>query len=190
MRADPSSMPDLGDRGPPVALTVARQRRKPHVWRALGFGVLAWVLIGSAVVKHGGALALGAGLLFAAGSVAEIRVAFRKPVTFTFDGYGIVVARGRRSIPWSQVVAIHLARYQNNYGEEHNLIFKLRPGASGLPRKFITTNATNPNEVEVPLDDLSEDRHRIVSAIETASGLRVQAVREGPFRLRSYPDRS
>ncbi|MGO9971925.1 MAG: hypothetical protein ACLP01_03660 [Solirubrobacteraceae bacterium] len=64
---------------------------------------------------------------------------------------------------------------------------RLEPGVSGLPRRFITTNATNPDEVELGLDGVSSTWQEVVHVVEMASGLSVIAHRGGPFGLRSRP---
>jgi hypothetical protein len=52
---------------------------------------------------------------------------------------------------------------------------------------FIATNATNPREIELDLDHLSEPWQDIVCFVEAAAGRDIPVVRNGPFRLTSRP---
>jgi hypothetical protein len=165
---------------------VARPSRKFWVGMTAGCAVAAWVLIGGVVMSHAGAFSLVLGILALAGCVASLRTAIRLPVRFSIDQHGLVVGAGKRFVPWDEVDEIRIAHHQTAYEEEHNLILKLKP-RTGMRRKFITTNATNPSEVEVGLDHISLPWQQVVSEVEAASGMKVHAVREGVFRLRSQP---
>jgi len=166
---------------------VVRASRRRWVWMALGSGLAAFVLVGNVIDGRYGTFALVVGLLAVAGCFWSGRIAITRPVAFTIDERGIVVGSGKRFVPWSQIQEIRVAHHQGSYGEEHNLILKLKPGVTGLPRRFITTNATNPDEVELGLGGVSSTWQEVVQGVESASGLSVIAHREGPVRLRSHP---
>jgi hypothetical protein len=162
---------------------VARPKRKHWIGMSLGLALVAWVLIGRAVLDHAGALSLVLGILAAVGFIASARVAIQLPVAFSVDERGFVLGRGKRFVPWHDVEEIRIARYQN----EHNLILRIKPSARQGPRRFMTTNRTNPAQVEVNLDHISLDWRQVVANVEAASGMTVEAFKDGPFRLRSKP---
>lgn len=154
---------------------------------AVGCGVVACVLIERGVQQHANAAYLVLGVLAAAGCAASARAAINPPVRFSMNERGLVLARGRRFVPWGDVEEIRVAHHQTEYEEEHNLVLKLKPAAEPLPHKFITTNATNPDEVELRLNHVSASWNQVVSDVQALSGIKVQAVRDGAFRLRSRP---
>lgn len=162
---------------------VARPKRKYWVGMSLGLALVAWVLIGRAVLDHAGALSLVLGILAAVGFIGSAREAILLPVTFAVDERGFVLGRGKRFVPWHDVEEIRIVRYQN----EHNLILRIKPSARTGPRRFITTKGTNPAEVEVNLDHISLDWRQVAANVEAASGMTVQAFQDGAFRLRSKP---
>jgi hypothetical protein len=74
-----------------------------------------------------------------------------------------------------------------HHHEDHYLALKLKPATVSGPRKFITTNKANPDEVEVKLDHLSLGWRELVMRVESASGPQARSVSDGPFRLGSTP---
>jgi hypothetical protein len=96
---------------------------------------------------------------------------------------GFTLGDGRRFMPWQDIEHIRLA----HHCDEHNLILKLAPGTSPQHQKFITTNATNPHELDIALDHAATPWREIVNAVEAASGRTIATVTEGPVRLRNRP---
>ena len=89
---------------------VARPRRKYWIGVSLGLALVAWVLIGGAVLGHAGVLSLVLGILAAVGFIGSAREAIQLPVTFSVDGGGFVLGRGKRFVPWQDVEEIRIAR--------------------------------------------------------------------------------
>lgn len=154
---------------------------------AAGCGLAAWLLIGDAVLRHAGAFSAALGLLAAAGLVASARIAIRRPVRFSIEERGIELGAGKRFVRWEEIDQIQIAHHQGAYGEEHNLVLKLKRGAQPSARKFVTTNATNPDEVELGLDGVEPAWQNVVRDVEAASGMKVLGALEGALRLGSRP---
>jgi hypothetical protein len=76
------------------------------------------------------------------------------------------------------------AYHQTVYTEEHSLVLELRRDPS-LARPFITTNRTNPDQIDVSLDGLSPGWQDIVVGVAAASGRPVSQMRESAFRSTS-----
>lgn len=146
--------------------------------------VLAWMFIGRAVLNHAGVFSLVVGALAAVGALASVRQAVTRPAIFSFDEHGFSASRSKRFVLWDDVAEIRVARYQN----DHNLVLKIKSDRRPGSRAVITTNATNPDEVEVNLDHNSLGWREVLSSVEAASGMTVQAFVDGPLRLRSQPD--
>lgn len=127
---------------------VVRQSRKYWVGMTLFCGLVTWLTIGNVAFKHGGAGYMVVGIIAAAACVSCARTAVKRSVRFSVNEAGFTLGNGRRFVPWQDIEHIRLAYH----GDEHNLILKLAPGTSPQPRKFITTNATNPNELDIALD--------------------------------------
>lgn len=163
--------------------TVVRASRRFCVGAALGCAFIAWIFIGESVLRHTGATSLAIGVFAAAGCVASIWRAIKLPVVFCVDERGLELGQGKRFVRWGDVEDIRISHHQSG----HSLILKLKPTGGAGPRKFITTNATNPDELELGLDHMSLGWQRVVSAVEAASGLTAHAFREQPFGQRSRP---
>jgi hypothetical protein len=170
-----------------LVAVIARASRKHWIAMAAGCGLAAWVFIGSAVLRHAGAFSVALGLLAAAGFIASARIAIRRPLRFSIQERGIELGAGKRLVRWEEIDQIQLAQHQGAYGEERNLVLKLKRGAQPAARKFVTTNATDPDEVELGLDGVEPAWQNVVRDVEAASGMKVLGVREGAFRLGSRP---
>ena len=150
---------------------------------SFALGLLALVFIGRTADGRGGLFAVVIDILLVAGCAWSANVAIRAPAEFSLDERGLTVADGKRFVPWEDVEEIRVSHYQ----AEHYLTLKLKPDTDPCPRKFITTNKTNPHEVEISLDHLAVGWQELVLRVESASGLHVRAFKDGPFRLRSTP---
>ena len=163
--------------------TVVRASRRFLVGTALGCAFIAWIFIGESVLHDAGATSLAIGVFAAAGCVASSWRAIKLPVVFSIHERGLELGRGKRFVRWDDVEDIRISHHNSG----HSLILKLKPTGGAGPRKFITTNATNPDELELGLDHMSLGWQRVVSDVEAASGLKAHAFREQPFGQRSRP---
>ena len=166
-----------------VVNTVVRATRRFWIGAALGCAFVTWIFIGESVLNHAGTISLVLGVFAAAGCFASIYRAITLPVAFSIGEGGLELGRGKRFVPWDDVEEIRVSHRQSG----HSLILRLKSSTGVGPRKFITTNATALDELELGLDHMSLGWQRVVSEVEAASGLHAQAVREGAFGQRTQP---
>ena len=101
----------------------------------------------------------------------SVRLAvMRRPLIVIGDD-GFTDGRSGRMIPWDAVEEIYANTHQGAYGLDHwlRLVLKRRAGQPAK-RRFITTNATNEDEIEVSLDGLAQPREEVIKAVERRFG--------------------
>jgi hypothetical protein len=76
------------------------------------------------------------------------------------------------------VTAIQVGVHQGVFGESHHLVVSVARHGPPPPRRFITTNATNLNQIDIDLDWLSRPWHDVVGLVEEAFGRPVATRRE------------
>jgi hypothetical protein len=150
---------------------------------SFGSGLFAVAAIWRTAEGRGGLISVVITVFLVAGCGASAGLAIRAPAEFSVDERGLTLASGKRFVPWADVDEIRVAHHH----EDHYLALKLKPATVSGPRKFITTNKTNPEEVEVNLNHLSLGWRELVMRVESASGLHAASVSDGPFRLGSTP---
>jgi hypothetical protein len=159
---------------------VAAASRRYWVGATMASAFVAYLGIGNAIEK-GGAGYVILGLIGGGVCFISARTAVRRSVEFSVSEAGFVLGAAKRVVPWDEVAEIHLGVH----GDEHHLIKKLSAGGKPRPRRLISTNATNPSEIDVGLDHLSQNWQELVDSVESASGKPVKTVREGAFRRRT-----
>ncbi len=100
------------------------------------------------------------------------RVLRRGPI-LRLDSQGLTDGLSGRMIPWDAVSVARARTDQGLFNEYHSLVVDLEPGFSSEPRRFITTNANDPDQVEISLDGVSMPWREIVEQVEKVSGRRV-----------------
>lgn len=86
--------------------------------------------------------------------------------------------RSGRVVPWSAVTSIRVGVHKGLFGESHDLVVSLAHDGTGA-RRFITTNATNPREMEIGLDWLSLPWQEVVSCVERRYGRTITTTSTG-----------
>jgi hypothetical protein len=165
---------------------VARAGVKASLGLAAAGFVFAAILINRFASQGGSDLLLALGLLAAAGGLAAVRRAIRRPVEFVASGEGFTLGNDKRFIAWSEVAHIRVSYSQTAYTEEHRLVLKLRDDDPGT-RPLVTTNRTNPDEVEVSLDGLSSSWQDLATSIAAISGRPTAQTRQEAFGVSKRP---
>jgi hypothetical protein len=170
---------------PSRATTSVTASRRYWTGTALALAFGTYLGVGNAIQKGGAGYVIW-GLVFAVLCAICVRMAVRRPVEFSVNERGFVLGAGKRAVPWEDVSEIRLGLHQSAYEEEHHLVLTLKQKTPPTKRRLITTNATNPSEVDVSLDHLSVSWQEIIRSVESVSGKTVGSVREGPFRLGAH----
>jgi hypothetical protein len=140
---------------------------------ALFVGVLTTVGLARAIAAHSTAgiviaLVIG-GIPFAFSASLAVR---RRPA-LVIDDKALTDGRSGRIVPWDTVTAVRVGIERGMFGESHHLVLTLAQSGLPAPRRFITTNATNPSEVDIDLDWLAIPWTEVVSVVEERFGRRV-----------------
>jgi len=108
-------------------------------------------------------------------------LAIRRRPALVIDDHSLTEGRSGRVVPWDMVTAVRVGTERGLFGESHHLVLTLAQSGLPAPRRFITTNATNPNEVDIGLDWLSMPWREVVSLVERGFGRRVITTHERRF---------
>jgi hypothetical protein len=154
--------------------------------RSIGFASLLGAVTVAAAAR--GAAAHSTRALVIALVVGGVPCAFfvawgvRKRPVLVIDDHALTEGRSRRVVPWDSITAIRVGTQQGMFGESHHLVLTLEQGDADPPRRFITTNATNQNELDIGLDWLAMPWKEVVSLVEQHFGRRATLTTERPFR--------
>lgn len=105
----------------------------------------------------------------------------RRGPALVIDESALTDEHSGRVVPWESVTVGRVDVHQGLFNEYHSLVLHLKHD-SEASRPFIMTNATNPDEVTISLDQLSMPWKEVVKLVEQASGRRVVTARSRGFR--------
>lgn len=155
--------------------------RRRSIAAALVLGLFVCLGVARSISAHNtGALVLALAL----GGVPAaffVRWAARRQPALVIADDGLTDGRSGRFVPWSSVTAVRVGIHQGMFGESHHLVVTVAHSGPPPPRRLITTNATNPHEIDLNLDWLSRPWRDVVALIEQAFGP-VAAIHERGFR--------
>jgi hypothetical protein len=154
--------------------------------RSIGFALLLGALTAVGVARSiptdslfGLVISL---VIFGAPAAFFASLAARRRPALVIDSHSLVEGRSGRVVPWDTVTDVRLGIERGLFRESHHLVLTLAQSESPPPRRFITTNATNPNEVDIDLDWLATPWRDVVSIVEQGFGRRVIRTHERPLR--------
>jgi hypothetical protein len=161
---------------PPQELVVMPSRTRATAWAAL-FGVFTALASTQAITSHN-TTELVLALVFFGGPFAffAYRAGRRRPVLM-INAHTLTDGRSGRIVAWNSVIDARVGVQRGLFGEAHHLVLALSNPRS-TPRRFITTNANNPDEIDINLDLLSAPWNEVVRFVETASGYSIATVHE------------
>jgi len=158
--------------------TVVMHHRRRALGSAVFFGVLTFAGVGRELTSHSTVGVILALVVFGGPFVTFLIWGTRDRPVLMIDQDGLTLGRSGRRVRWETVAVVRVSGNRGLFGESHSLIVTLNTDvAPDAPRRFITTNANDPDELEVNLDLLDIPWTEVVAAVERASGRRV--IREG-----------
>jgi hypothetical protein len=155
-------------------VTVGANRRRSLAW-GLFLGVIAVGGAGRAITAHSlSGLAIDL-IVVAAPCVFYLQRALIGRTLIVIDAHGFTDCRSGRTVDWAEIETARANTHQGLFGLDHSLrlVLKPRPHGPSTKRRFITTNATSEDEVEVSLDQLSMSWEEVADAVEAKLGHRL-----------------
>jgi len=154
--------------------TVVMSNRRRSLGCAVFFGFFTFAGVARELASHSAVGVILALVLFGAPFAFFLMWGTRRRPLLVIDQRGLTEGRSGRTVPWDTVAAVRVAAERGLFGESHHLILSLdHDSAPPAPRRFITTNANNPDELNINLDLLAKPWNDVVSAVEQGSGRRV-----------------
>ncbi len=160
--------------------SVYSNRFKSVGW-ALFFGLLTIAGTVRAVTANSTVGVVIAVVLFGAPCAYFARSAAQRAPALVIDGNALTDELSGRVVPWESVTVGRIDVHQGLFNEYHSLVLHLEHD-SEAGRPFMMTNATNPDEVTISLDQLSMPWKEVVKLVEQASGRRVVRAQSRGFR--------
>lgn len=152
--------------------------RRRSLGFAVFFGFFTFAGVARELVSHSTVGMILALVFFGAPFAFFLTWGNRRRPVLVIDQNGLTEGRSGRTVPWETMAAVRVVANRGLFGESHHLIVSLDLYETPpTPRRFITTNATNPKELDINLDLLALPWDEVVSAVEQASGRR--AIRTG-----------
>lgn len=155
--------------------TVVMSNKRWSLGFAVFFGILTVAGVARELAGHniGGLIVV---LVFFGGPLAFCLWwgTHRRPL-LVIDDHGLTEGRSGRRVSWDGVAMVSVGTRRGLFGESHDLVVKLAhdKGAPPERRRFVMTNANNPDELTVNLDLLSMSWNEVMSAVEQGFGQRV-----------------
>jgi hypothetical protein len=156
-----------------MAQTLAMFNRRRPGDVTLFLGVLTVIGVVGAAARHSAVGVLIAVVLFGVPFAFLASPAMRRRPALVIDQHSLTEGRSGRAVAWDFVTAARVGVGRGFFAESHRLVLTILQGGPDPPRRVVTTNATNPDEVEIDLDWLSLPWREVVSLVEQGFGRRV-----------------
>lgn len=154
--------------------TVVMSNRRRSLGFAVFFGILTFASVARELASHSTVGVILALAFFGAPFAFFLGWGTRRRPVLVIDQHGLTEGRSGRTVPWEVVATARVAAERGLFGESHHLVLCLdHDAAPSAPRRFITTNVNNPDELDINLDLLAMPWSEVVSAVEQRSGRRV-----------------
>ena len=151
----------------------------PNRRGALAWGLFLGILLASGAVRaipaHRVSALVIELLVLGTPCVFYLRRALKGGALIVIDDRGFTDGRSGRTVEWDEIETVRANTHQGALGLDHSLCLVLKPRLHSQPtkRRFITTNASAEDEIEVSLDGLSSPWEEVVDAVEAKLGRRV-----------------